>query len=106
MLRRPIVPADCQHNAHMYYLLLPAFMDRQAVIDDLKRKHIWSVFHYVPLHSSPAGQRYGRAHGKLGVTDRVAATLLRLPMWTGLDAVQERVIDALSISLMAQERQA
>jgi dTDP-4-amino-4,6-dideoxygalactose transaminase len=81
-------------------------MDRQAVIDDLKRKHIWSVFHYVPLHSSPAGQRYGRAHGNLAVTDRVATTLLRLPMWTGLEAVQEQVIDALSISLTAQERQA
>lgn len=103
LLRRPIVPADCQHNAHMYYLLLPAFMDRQAVIDDLKRNEIYAVFHYVPLHSSPAGQHLGRAHGKLEVTDRVAATLLRLPMWTGLESVQERVIDALITSLTAQE---
>lgn len=106
LLRRPIVPADCQHNAHMYHLLLPVFMDRQAVIDGLKREDIYAVFHYVPLHSSPAGQRHGRAHGELAVTDRVAASLLRLPMWTGLEAVQQRVIDALINSLTAQERQA
>lgn len=104
LLRRPIVPTDCLHNAHMYYVLLPPRIDRQAVINDMKGKDIHPVFHYVPLHSSPAGQRYCRAHGDLKITDRIAATLLRLPMWTGLEAVQERVIDALITSLTAQEQ--
>lgn len=71
-LGRPILPEDCQHNGHMYYVVLSAEIDRQAVLDELKRNEINSVFHYVPLHSSPAGQRYGRAHGDLVVTDSVA----------------------------------
>lgn len=102
LLRRPIVPADCQHNAHMYYVLLSPRIDRQVVIDDLKRKNIFSVFHYVPLHSSPAGQRYCRTHGSMDVTDRVSASLLRLPMWIGLEAVQQSVIDAFTASLAAR----
>lgn len=101
LLRRPVVPAGCQHNAHMYYVLLSAPVDRQVVIDDLKRDNIYAVFHYVPLHSSPAGRRYGRAHGALGVTDRIAASLLRLPIWPGIEAVQQSVIDALTKSLAA-----
>src|SRR5690606_14098588 len=55
LLRRPVIPAECQHNAHMYYILLPEQQDRQAVIDGLKAQQISTVFHYVPLHSSPAG---------------------------------------------------
>jgi dTDP-4-amino-4,6-dideoxygalactose transaminase len=106
LLRRPMVPASCRHNAHLYYVLLPSTTDRQAVINDLKRDDIYSVFHYVPLHSSPAGQHYGRAHGDLKVTDRVAANLLRLPMWIGLEAVQERVIDALTAALAVRDNPA
>jgi len=104
LLRRPIVPAHCQHNAHMYYVLLAAPVDRQVVIDDLKRKNIYAVFHYVPLHASPAGQRFGRTHGALAVTDGAAASLLRLPLWIGLEPVQKRVIEALTQSLAAWER--
>lgn len=103
LLRRPVVPAHCQHNAHMYYVLLAPGVDRQAVIDDLKRKGIHPVFHYVPLHSSPAGRRFCRAHGSMSVTDRVAACLLRLPMWIGVEAFQQRVIEALAGSLAAWE---
>ncbi|TAL86401.1 MAG: hypothetical protein EPN46_03655 [Candidimonas sp.] len=58
LLRRPIVPADCQHNAHMYYVLIAPEIDRHAVIEALKREENYSVFHYVPLHSSPAGRRW------------------------------------------------
>ena len=96
MLRRPIVPSDCQHNAHMYYVLLKPGIDRQAVIGALKRSEIHSVFHYVPLHSSPAGRRYGRAHGALDVTDYQSERLVRLPLWVGLTEVQQdRIVDAL-----------
>ena len=95
-LRRPIVPADCQHNAHMYYVLLPADVPRQPVLDGLKREGINSVFHYVPLHSSPAGQRYGRVHGAMDYTVSLSERLLRLPLWVGMsDEQQERVVDVL-----------
>jgi len=83
VLRRPVIPAGCQHNAHMYYVLLAPGIDRQAVLSELKRNEIYSVFHYVPLHSSPAGRRYGRVHGTLDVTDRQSERLIRLPLWVG-----------------------
>lgn len=101
LLRRPIVPDGCQHNAHMYYVLLAPGIERQAVLDAFKRAEIWSVFHYVPLHSSPAGRRYGRAHGTLAVTDRQAARLVRLPLWVGLaEAQQDRVVDVLKATVV------
>ena len=102
-LRRPIVPPECQHNAHMYYVLLDEHVDRQAVIADLKRADIDTVFHYVPLHSSPAGRRYGRTHGSMDVTNRQSARLLRLPMWNGLSVPeQDRVVTALADSLASR----
>lgn len=97
LLRRPIVPSSCQHNAHMYYVLLSHDIDRNHALAELRRNGISSVSHYVPLHSSPAGRRYGRMHGDLSVTDRQAARLIRLPMWVGLmEEQQKRVADALS----------
>lgn len=92
LLRRPIVPADCQHNAHMYYVLIAPEIDRRAVIEELKREEIYSVFHYVPLHSSPAGRKYGRVHGELAVTDSLSARLIRLPLWVGLTEGQEKKV--------------
>lgn len=100
ILRRPILPEDCQHNGHMYYVVLSPEMDRQAILDEFQRNDINSVFHYVPLHSSPAGQRYGRAHGDLVVTDSVAERLIRLPMWVGLTwAQQDKVVVVLKRAL-------
>lgn len=97
MLRRPVIPADCQHNAHMYYVLLAPEIDRQAVLSELKRNEIYSVFHYVPLHSSPAGRRYGRVHGTMDVTNRQSERLIRLPLWVGLaEAQQNWVVDVLA----------
>ena len=97
ILRRPVIPEGCQHNAHMYYVLLAAGIDRQGVLDELKRNGIYSVFHYVPLHSSPAGRRYGRVHGALEVTNRQAERLVRLPLWVGLSESQQcHVVDRLS----------
>jgi dTDP-4-amino-4,6-dideoxygalactose transaminase len=100
LLRRPIVPADCQHNGHMYYILLAPEIDRQQVLGGLKQNGIGAVFHYVPLHSSPAGTRYGRAHGDLALTTSLSQRLVRLPMWFGLsETQQQRVSDVLAALL-------
>ncbi|PKO45348.1 MAG: hypothetical protein CVU30_00475 [Betaproteobacteria bacterium HGW-Betaproteobacteria-3] len=81
----------------MYYVLLAPGIDRQAVLNALKRDGIYSVFHYVPLHSSPAGLRYGRVHGTLGQTHDLSERLIRLPLWVGLmEAQQARVVDVLA----------
>lgn len=99
-LRRPIVPDDCQHNAHMYYVLLDDESERQRVLETLKAQGIGCVFHYVPLHTSPAGRRHGHVAGDLPVTERQAERLLRLPLWTGLsETQQDRVIEALQRAL-------
>lgn len=92
LLRRPIIPLGCQHNAHMYYILLAPGVDRQMVLTELKRNEIYSVFHYVPLHSSPAGQRYGRVHGSMDVTNRQSERLVRLPLWVGLSEEQQGMV--------------
>ena len=63
---------------------LPPEIDRQPVLDGLKQSGIGAVFHYVPLHSSPAGMRFGRAHGDLPLTTSLSQRLVRLPMWFGL----------------------
>ena len=100
VLRRPIVPDECQHNAHMYYVLLGDHVDRQQVLEELKQQEIGSVFHYVPLHSSPAGRRHGRVHGGLAVTESVSGRLIRLPMWLGLSQDQQaRVVEVLGLCL-------
>ncbi len=105
ILRRPIVPKDCQHNAHMYYVLLTPEIDRQEVLDEFKRNSIWSVFHYVPLHSSPAGQRFGRVHGSLKATIDQSERLIRLPLWVGMTyEQQEKVVDVLKNTIDHQRR--
>jgi len=92
-VRRPIVPAECRHNAHMYYLLLRDVDERTRFIATMKANGIHPVFHYVPLHSAPAGRRYGRASGELAVTDRSSDRLVRLPLWLP-DMDQSRVIES------------
>ena len=94
-LRLPIVPPDCRHNAHMFYVLFPDLSSRTRAIEFLREREISTVFHYVPLHSSPAGLRFGRVHGDMAVTDDVADRLLRLPLYYDLSvAATQRVIDA------------
>ena len=96
VLRRPIVPQECQHNAHLYYVLLSPGIDRETVLNAFRQEHIASVFHYIPLHSSPAGQQYGRQSGELSVTDSVASQLVRLPLWPGMSLHQQQsVVDVL-----------
>ena len=89
LIRRPVIPNACRHNAHMYYVLLHPEANRAEVLDLFRRNEIFPVFHYVPLHSSPGGIRYGKAHGDLHVTDSIAARLLRLPMWIGITEAQQ-----------------
>lgn len=99
-LTRPFIPSDCQHNAHMYYVLLAPDIDRQSVLDKLKTEQIFSVFHYVPLHSSPGGKRYGRAHSELDVTNTHSERLIRLPLWLGLsDDQQEHIVTTLTTAI-------
>ena len=87
-IRLPIVPPECRHNAHMYYLLLPTLEQRSAFIAHMKARGINPVFHYVPLHSSPAGRRFGHTPLPMPVTDRIGDTLVRLPLFYGLDEAQ------------------
>jgi dTDP-4-amino-4,6-dideoxygalactose transaminase len=84
-LRRPVVPSDRSHNAHMYYALLPDLERRTAFIERLKRNGIQSVFHYIPLHSSPFGRSAGRSVGDMSITDDSSERLVRLPLWLGLE---------------------
>ncbi|WNC89067.1 dTDP-4-amino-4,6-dideoxygalactose transaminase [Paraburkholderia sp. FT54] len=94
VLRRPIIPKECQHNGHMYYVLVEDEYVRQRILDEHKRQEIGSVFHYVPLHSSPGGQRYGKVGSPLDVTINQSKRLIRLPLWAGLtEAQQTRVVD-------------
>jgi dTDP-4-amino-4,6-dideoxygalactose transaminase len=103
LARRPVVPDGCVHNAHLFYLLVPGPGARDDLIAALKERNINAVFHYVPLHSSPAGREYGRAHGELPVTDRESRALIRLPLWMGMeDSDVERVVDAVQQILVAQ----
>jgi len=97
LLRRPIVPEHCEHNGHLYYVLLPPEVDRGETIDSLRRVLIDTVFHYVPLHGSPAGKRLGRTHGTMTNTESLSGRLVRLPLWFGISVEQqERVVNALN----------
>jgi len=101
VLRRPVIPPDCQHNGHIYYILLNSAGERSRVLAELKRNEIHAVFHYVPLHSSPAGMRFGRAAGELALTTSQAERLVRLPMWLGLsDSQQQRICEILRAVLL------
>ena len=80
----PVVPEGCVHNAHMFYLKVADLAERTALIEHLKARGVMAVFHYVPLHSSPAGLRFGRFHGEDEFTTRESDRLVRLPMYYGL----------------------
>jgi dTDP-4-amino-4,6-dideoxygalactose transaminase len=93
-IRRPVVPEGCRHNAHMYYILLPSRAQRTRLIERLRALDIMSVFHYIPLHSSPAGRRFGRAATPMPNTDALSERLLRLPLWLGLETeVVDRIAE-------------
>ena len=88
----PIVPYDCQHNAHMFYIKCKGIDERTALISYLKEKDIQAVFHYIPLHSAPAGLKYGRFSGKDLYTTKESERLIRLPLWYGLNEEKQSTI--------------
>ena len=101
-VERPVVPSDCTHNAHLFRVLLPRQIPRAEVLADLNRRGVNAVFHYVPLHSSPAGRRFGRVAGTMEVTDDRSARLIRLPLWMGMDpAAPDRVAETLASAVAA-----
>jgi dTDP-4-amino-4,6-dideoxygalactose transaminase len=102
LLRRPVVPEQCGHNAHLYYVVLPQSAVRQDVLSRMKSAGVHAVFHYVPLHNSPAGQQFTRCSGDLHATESMAERLIRLPLWIGLsDGEQDEVVDVLLQSISA-----
>jgi len=99
-LRRPIVPDYCIHNAHMYYVLLDEAKKRPLFIQHLHQKDITTVFHYVPLHLSPAGKKYGRVHGgKLEITEDISERLVRFPLWIGIEKYLDEVIQNIMLEI-------
>lgn len=95
--RRPTVPQECGINGHIYYLMMPSPADRGRMLDHLRGEGVLAVFHYVPLHDSPAGLKYGRTSGTLAVTEDASARLLRLPLYAGLTKGDvDRVIAAVA----------
>ncbi len=91
----PTIPADCVHNAHMFYIKCKDLAERTALISFLKERDILAVFHYVPLHSAPAGLRFGRFHGEDRYTTAESDRLVRLPLYYKLTTEdQDRVIKA------------
>lgn len=91
----PVIPEKCQHNAHMFYIKLKTIQEREAMITSLKKRGVYSVFHYVPLHTSPAGKRYSVFSGEDTFTTRESERLLRLPIWYGMTpGMVDQVINA------------
>lgn len=84
LIRLPYVPEECKHNAHMFYIKTSSLEERTKLISHLKKYDILSVFHYIPLHTSPAGLKYGRFHGEDVYTTRESEKLLRLPLYFNL----------------------
>ena len=88
----PVIPEECTHNAHMFYIKTKDIEERTALSSFLKQNDILAVFHYVPLHSAPAGSRFGRFHGEDKYTTNTFERLLRLPMYYGLEPDQVEYI--------------
>src|SRR5439155_10801982 len=93
LLRLPYVPEECASNHHLFYVLLPDRPARDALMTHLRQRGILAVFHYIPLHSSPMGQKLGYAEGQLPVTEDLSRRLLRLPLFYDLtEAEQDEVV--------------
>ncbi len=102
-VRLPVVPPHCEQPFHMFYLLLPSLAARQAMIERLRSRGILSVFHYVPLHLSPMGKRFGGRPGSCPVSEDLAEQLLRMPFYTGLtEGEQAEVIRAVTETALAE----
>jgi dTDP-4-amino-4,6-dideoxygalactose transaminase len=105
LLRRPSIPEHVCHNGHIYFVLLRGLEERTRVLQELNDKGVSAVFHYVPLHTSAAGRRYGRVHGSLANTEDAADRLMRLPLWNGISEGQIlQVVEALAAALVGRDR--
>jgi len=85
LIQLPTVPADCQHNGHMFYHKVKDLNERTALLAHLKAAGVYAVFHYIPLHSAPAGLRFSRFHGEDAFTTKESERLIRLPIWYGME---------------------
>ena len=92
-LRRPKIKKECEHNGHIFYIVLRKDIDRSFIMSEMKELGIYLTFHYIPLHSSPGGRKYGKYFGDMKNTNIISSQILRLPMWIGITAqMQERII--------------
>lgn len=97
LITLPFIPENCIHNAHMFYLVCRSLQERTELITYLKKNGITAVFHYIPLHSSPAGLKFGRFDGKDEITTEYSERLVRLPLYYGLsDKEQDFVIETVN----------
>ena len=101
LVRRPTLPKHCQHNGHIYYLVCESKKAREAVIAQLREVQVTATFHYIPLHASPAGQKYGRTVGDLRETLSISDHLVRLPIWYGMKN-QEKIIEIVRKTLQGR----
>jgi dTDP-4-amino-4,6-dideoxygalactose transaminase len=95
----PYLPEKCSHNGHMFYLVMQNKQCREEFIKNMKLKGIQCAFHYVPLHSSPAGRNFCKTHAEMDVTDQISNGLVRLPLWPGLEIHQDFIIQSVFESL-------
>jgi dTDP-4-amino-4,6-dideoxygalactose transaminase len=94
-VRLPTIPSECEQSYHMFYLILPSLESRQGLISHLSQREIFAVFHYLPLHLSPMGRRFGGREGDCPVTEKISERLLRLPFYTGMtESEQTQVVEA------------
>lgn len=99
-IRRPSVPNECQQNAHMYYVLLSEEINRDFFLNKLNELGVNAVFHYVPLHLSPGGKKFGKVMGAMKNTNNLSERLIRLPLWIGLTSDhQDTILDTITRNL-------
>lgn len=92
-LRRPKIKKECEHNGHIFYIVLRQDIDRSFVMNKMKELGIYLTFHYIPLHSSPGGRKYGKFYSDMENTNIISRQILRLPLWIGItNQMQERII--------------
>ena len=104
LVRRPIIRPDRKPNGHLYYLLLRNLEERTKALHELTELGVNAVFHYVPLHNSPAGLKYGRSTGELPVTSSVSERLVRLPLWVAMSEDHPQHVIGAMRSVLADRR--
>lgn len=102
VIKLPVIPDECVHNAHMFYIKCKDMQTRQAYIEYMKKNDVLCVFHYVPLHSAPAGIKFGRFHGVDRYTTSESDKLVRLPMYYGLEEKDIKTVIDLTIQFFAR----